>query len=286
MKMRHKATQSGIALIAVLWVTAFLTIIASTVAFQSRSSLQMTKNRIDTLEVKQAAEGAILLTVADLINAPENFGALTHGGVGRFMVADVEVEIRLYDESGKIDLNTAPAPILQALLIELGVDESTSVSIANAILDWRDQDDLVRVNGAEDAQYFAAGLSYGTKDEDFQRIEELSLVYGVSPQLYVALGPYVTVYTQDFGVNLTVAAPLVRRAVTNASELQQESAVTEDEDFLADEEEFSSLTGGYIYTVNAKARNKNGVYKQYSAIIRLDRGNTYEPFTILKWKQT
>ena len=144
MKMRHKSTQSGIALIAVLWVTAFLTIIASTVAFQSRSSLQMTKNRIDMLEVKQAAEGAILLTVADLINAPENLGALTHGGIGQFMVADVEVEIRLYDESGKIDLNTAPAQILQALLIELGVDESTSASIANAILDWRDQDDLVR----------------------------------------------------------------------------------------------------------------------------------------------
>lgn len=286
MNMRNKSTQSGIALIAVLWVTAFLTIIASTVAFQSRSSLQMTKNRIDTLEVKQAAEGAILLTVADLINAPENFGALKHGGIGKFMVADVEVEIRLYDESGKIDLNTAPAPILQALLIELGVDESMSIRIANAILDWRDPDDLVRVNGAEDAEYFAAGLSYGTKDEEFRQIEELSLVYGVSPQIYIALSPYVTVYTQDFGVNLTVAAPLVRRAVSNASELQEESAVTQDEDFLADAEEFSSLTGGYIYTVNAKARNKNGVYKQYSAIIRLDRGNTYEPFTILKWTQT
>ena len=111
-------------------------------------------------------------------------------------------------------------------------------------------------------------------------------MYGVSPQIYSALSPYVTVFTQDFGVNLAVAAPLVRRAVTNASELQQEAAITEDEDFLADEEEFSSLTGGYIYTVDAKARNKNGVYKQYSAIIRLDRGNTYEPFTILKWTQT
>ena len=291
MKSTIRTTQRGIALIAVLWVTAFLTIIASTVAHQSRSSLQMTKNRIDLLKVRQAAEGAILMTVADLMNAPEQLGAFRGGELARFTIDNVEVAVALFDESGKIDLNTAPTVVLQSLLLEIGLDESASTSIANAIIDWRDQDSLVRAGGAEDADYFSAGLGYGSKDDNFQRIEELSLVYGVSPQLYAALFPFVTVYTQDLGVNLEVASAVVRRAVDNAGQLRTgSSAVPEEElseeDLLEDVEDFSSLTGGYIYTVQAKARNKNGVSKQYSAIIRLDRGNTYEPFTVLKWTQT
>lgn len=286
MNTKLHSRQRGIALIAVLWVTAFLTIIASTVAFQSRSSLQMTKNRVDMLKVTQAAEGAILITVADLVNAPEKFANFSRGKFNQFVVDNIEVEISLFDESGKVDLNTAPAAILQALMLEVGADENLGFRVANAIIDWRDPDDAVRVDGAEDAQYFAAGLSYGSKDEPFQRIEELSLVYGVTPQIYAALSPHVTVHSQDFGVNLTAASPLVQRAVNNASQLEDESSITEEDDFLADADDFSSLTGGYIYTVNAKAKNSNGIFKQYSAVVRLDRGNTYEPFTILRWTQT
>lgn len=284
--MKKRVTQQGIALIAVLWVVAFLTIIASTIAHQSRSSLQMTKNRIAMLQVKQAAEGAMLVTIANLLNAPENVGALGNGKIGQFTIDDIEVEISLYDESGKIDLNTAPVTVLQALLLEIGLDEGASSSVANAILDWRDRDNLVRAGGAEDQNYYAAGLSYGSKDDNFRRVEELSMVYGVSPQLYSALSPHVTVYTQDFGVNLSVASPLVRRVVKNASNLLEGGSVVEEEELLfGGEEGFDALSGGYIYTVQAKARTKDGVFKQFSAIIRLDRGNTFEPFSILNWAQ-
>lgn len=286
MNIKRHSRQHGIALIAVLWVTAFLAIIASTVAYQSRSSLQMTKNRVDMLKVTQAAEGAILVTVADLVNAPENFANFSRGRFNQFVVDNIEVEVSLFDESGKVDLNTAPAAILQALMLEIGTDENLAARVANAIIDWRDPDDAVRVDGAEDAQYFAAGLNYGSKDQEFRRIEELSLVYGVTPQIYTALSPYVTVHSQDFGVNLAAASPLVQRAVNNASQLENESSITEEDDFLADADDFSTLTGGYIYTVRAKAKNSNGIKKQYSAIVRLDRGNTYEPFTILRWTQT
>ena len=282
---RTPIRQKGIALIAVLWVTAFLTIIASTVAYQSRSSLQMTQNRIASLKVKQAAEGAILVTIADMLNAPESVTTIQRGRIDRVVVDDIAVEIRLFDEAGKIDLNTAPVPILQALLQEIGIDEEQSIRIADAIIDWRDADNNPRANGAEDQQYYAAGLSYGSKNETFSRKEELGLVYGVTSQVYAALSPYVTIHTQDFGVNLAVAAPVVQRAINNASELEDESSISEEDDFLADADEFSSLSGGYIYTVEARAKNRNGVYKQYSAVIRLDRGNTYEPFTILQWKQ-
>ncbi len=284
--MKKRKSQQGIALIAVLWVIAFLTIIASTIAYQSRSSLQMTKNRIDSLKVKQAAEGAILLTIANLINSNGGSGIVPGQAVTQIAVGDVQVAVALHDESGKIDLNTAPADILRALFLEVGLGEDDSANIANAILDWRDVDDLVRVGGAEDAYYLAARVGYESRDEDFRRIEELSLVYGMTPELYSAIFPYITIHTQDYGINLQAASPLVRRAVENAARSEEGSSAIDDEEPLSDEEEFSSLSGGYIYTVQARAKNVNGVQKTYSAVVRLDRGNTFEPFTILKWTQS
>jgi general secretion pathway protein K len=45
--------------------------------------------------------------------------------------------------------------------------------LVDAILDWRDEDDLHLVNGAEDPDYKAAGLPYGAKDGPFDSLEEL-----------------------------------------------------------------------------------------------------------------
>ena len=274
--------QKGVALIAVLWVTAFLAAIASTVAHQSRTSLQLTKNRIDMLEMKQVAESAILLRIADEINSP----SIASSSLGELLIPalpeGVRVQLSIEDESGKIDLNSAPAVIIQSLFLEVGLEEDQSLSLTNAILDWRDEDDFTRANGAEDVEYLKAGYSYGSRDADFERVEELQLVYGMNAELFSLVSPYLTVHTQDFGVNLSVASNLVQRVVSNAALLSQP---LEDGELIEDQEEFTSLTQGYVYNVNAKATANSGVNHQLSAIVRIERGNIYEPFTVLKWIQ-
>ena len=281
--MESHIKQKGIALIAVLWVTAFLAAIASTVAHQSRTSLQLTKNRIDMLEMSQIAESAILLRVADEINSP----SVASTSLGDLLIPalpeGMRVQLTIEDESGKVDLNSAPAAMLQSLFFEVGLDEDQSLQLTNAILDWRDADEFTRANGAEDLEYQKAGYSYGSKDLDFERIEELQLVYGMNPELFLLISPYITVYSQDFGVNVSVASAIVRRAVSNVSSFLSQS--TSDADLLEDQEEFTSLTEGYIYNVHAKATASSGVNHELSAIVRIERGNIYEPFTVLKWVQ-
>ncbi len=277
--MKTKISQKGVALIAVLWVVAFLATIASTVAHQSRTSLQMTKNRIEQLKLEQAAESAILISIARKINSPSQQIIQTENNEFN----GVAVEVSAFDESGKVDLNTVPAEVLRSLMTEIGLDDENSFRVTNAILDWRDEDSLVRASGAEDQDYMAAGYAYGSKDADFERIEELQLVYGMTAKLYGALLPHVTVHTYDYGVNLSVASELVRRAVENSSAFATNNLHADD---LVDEdlEEFTSLTEGYIYTFQASAQNQNGLKQNLSAVIRIDRGNIYEPFTVLSWQ--
>ena len=273
--------QRGVALIAVLWITAFLAVISSSVVYQSRSGLLITKNRIDLLKVKQAAESAILLRLADIANTPTGNNIFHANNFKDGLFDDINVEVILNDESGKVDLNIAPPSLLQSLLIELGLEDSQSANIANAIVDWRDEDNFTRPGGAEDPEYAASGYGYGSKDREFRRIEELNLVYGISPNLFEALKPHVTVYTHDYGINLDVSSNTVRRAVSNATALNKN--IQDDDDDYFDEEEFTSLTEGYIYTVIAKATNKNGITQSLSAIVRINRRNVYEPFTVLNW---
>ena len=286
--MKNIKSQSGVALIAVLWVIAFLVTIASTVAHQSRSSLQMTKNRIEALKLKQAAESAILLSIAEKINFPGGREISLNDHVFNTTYDNISIKIHISDESGKIDLNTAPFLILSELIREVGVEENKADSLANAILDWRDEDNLIRVNGAEDNTYISSGYGYASKDAYFERIEELQLVYGMSKQLYIALQPYITVYTHDFGVNTTVASALVRRVVRNAIAASAlDNTEFDDEEFDEEDieglDEFTSLTEGYVYTFKVLATNQSGMNQELSATIRLDRGNIYEPFTVLSW---
>ena len=275
--------QHGVALIAVLWVTAFLAAIASTVAHQSRSSLQITKNRIEQLKMKQVVESAVLLTIADFINTPESNFYTVNQLNNEY--DNIQIQLSYFDEAGKIDLNTAPSSVLVSLLNEVGIDEEQSLAISDRILDWRDKDNLKRSNGAEDSDYAASGYLYESNDADFERIEDLKLVYGVSDQIYEAISAYITVYTQDFGVNLSVASNVVQSAVNNATTFSDVDADEEDEEDFGDDETFTSLTRGYIYTIQVSATAKSGISHHISTTVRLDRGNIYEPFTILKWVQ-
>ncbi|MFK8026539.1 MAG: general secretion pathway protein GspK [Gammaproteobacteria bacterium] len=281
--MKYPSHQSGVALLAVLWITAFLAAIASTVAHQSRTSLQVTKNRIDMMQLGQIAESAVLLRIVDQINSPQLPSTSVETALLPALPDGINVNLSIHDESGKVDLNSAPQAVLVSLMIEVGLDEDTAINVSNSILDWRDEDELTRVNGAEDIEYQKSGYQYGSKDADFERIEELQLVKGVSAELFAAISPHVTVYAQDFGVNVSAASNLVQQVVSNAAIL--ESDLAEDEALLDSEEAFTSLSGGVVFNIRASVSTKSGVSQNLSTVIRIERGNIYEPFTVLKWLQ-
>ena len=62
-------------------------------------------------------------------------------------------------------------------------------------MDWRDKDNLHRLNGAEDDYYLSLPQPYKCKNGDFTSIEELLLVRGVTPEIfYGGLKDMVAVY--------------------------------------------------------------------------------------------
>jgi general secretion pathway protein K len=92
---------------------------------------------------------------------------------------DAAVAIAVTDVGGLVDLNAASASLLEWLLRGLGVAPDKAVALAAAIVDFRDEDDVPAVNGAESAAYHAAGLAHGPKNAPFETLTELDQVLGM-----------------------------------------------------------------------------------------------------------
>jgi general secretion pathway protein K len=97
-----------------------------------------------------------------------------------------DYEVRAVDETGKIALNAGEVNenVLQQILLNLGYDDLTASIVSDSILDWRDDDDLHRAEGAEDDYYRGLDRPYPCKDAPFDSIEELLLVRGVTRAMY------------------------------------------------------------------------------------------------------
>jgi general secretion pathway protein K len=101
------------------------------------------------------------------------------------------------------------------LLLSQGLDQESAASLLDAILDWRDPDELVRPQGAERDQYEAAGYDYLPANAPFQSVDELRLVIGMTPDLMRRLQPLLTVYSLQSGINSRQAPRAVLLALPN-----------------------------------------------------------------------
>ena len=97
------------------------------------------------------------------------------------------------DEDRKVNINTAS----QAVLLRL---PGMTDEIADSVLDWR-------------AEHRGLGESLGkVKDRPFKVLEELLLLEGMTDEVFQALQPFITIYT-DGKVNLNTAPQEVLKAL-------------------------------------------------------------------------
>jgi len=93
-----------------------------------------------------------------------------YAGLGRTRFA-------LQDEAGLISLNSESQQSLESLLLEFGTEATLGSRLLDALADYRDANGLARLNGAEDAEYAAAGES-PPANADLRTAAELTRVLG------------------------------------------------------------------------------------------------------------
>ena len=88
-----------------------------------------------------------------------------------------EVQVEISDEGGKLPINTMDEALLNRLLEEaLDFDFGTARELSSTLLDWIDEDDQRRLNGAESDDYLNNNPPYRAANRPLQSLEELRLL--------------------------------------------------------------------------------------------------------------
>jgi general secretion pathway protein K len=217
----------------VLWVLTILTVIVFSFAFMTRAETQAAMTFKDWTVKKFLAEAGIERGIMEIYYRTQNLNAPLEEGLevwrtdgtpytvdtggGRFVVSIV-------DESGKINVNTltdSSGIILKNLLMNSGVQEEDADTIVDSILDWKDKTggDLHRLHGAGDDYYMSLPTPYKPRHDNFQTLEELLLVKGVTPQILYGDGKrkgiidFLTVKSPSPVINLMAASREVLEAI-------------------------------------------------------------------------
>lgn len=272
----------GVALVSVLWILAFLTVVAGGLSLQARMETRMTQNLVSVAQAREAAYGAVGLAVLELLRGRTDYRWRGDGSTDEIALGDAKIRVAVFDEAGRIDLNKASAQLLLKLFDAVGLNETDAAVLVDAVMDWRDPDQLHRLNGAEDDDYRRAGKPYGAKDGSFESVEELQLVLGMTPAIYTKIWPAVTVFSPTNKINASVASPLVRRAVDG--DAADDRMVSTEPQPATDDELAVTQFRGNTYTVYARATVPDGASAQVGATVRLKRGSKKDPVAVLDWR--
>lgn len=288
-----KRHQSGVALVLVLWVITLLSVIAGNFAFSMRGEAIIARNLVSTAQAQALADAGVQKAWFELSKPVTDLQRWQANGIAhQFALGDAVLTVTLQDETGKIDLNTATDALLLGLFKSTGLPEEVSVSLVDAVLDWRDADKLKRLHGAEEDGYRTAGKSYIPANSPFETVDELQRVLGMSPDLYRKLAPALTVYSRQAAVNTSVAPravllaiPGVNPAMVEQYLAQRQSLLTADQKALpfAGAGAFGMGSAGLsTYTARCEVKMPDGTVFVRQAIARLTQ-DPKRPAIVLAW---
>jgi len=184
----------GVALLLVLWVLAFLSIIVAEFCRTMRTEAAIAYNYRQMTQAAYSARAGVQMALLELVRNH----ALTSAAPGGVDSADWRINvdipatgpdqqnitIRIDNEGGKVNINLADAALLRLAVTGLGLTDEEKKIVVDSIMDWRDKDNAHRLHGAENDYYEALPTPYPCKNGDFDAVSELLLVRGVTPALF------------------------------------------------------------------------------------------------------
>lgn len=294
MRLASTRPARGIALVVVLWVLVLLTLVVGVYAVLTRTETLQARFLIDTTAARYAAEAGIHRAAFELRNPDLETRWVADGRPYRLDFGDAELEIRIWDESGRVDLNRAEEDLLTELFMARGVEETEALHLAAAIADWRDEDDLVRPFGAEIDEYLAAGYPYGPANAPFGSVDELQQVIGMTWELFREVEDLFTVHGTSNQINPAFAPAEVLALLPDMDLELAEMFVAEREQHHPSDLEALMMPNGQLvslrsrgqaYRIRSRATLDTGTWTAIEATVSLTTDTRGRPFRVLRWRE-
>jgi type II secretory pathway component PulK len=250
----RKRRLTGTVLVGVMWLLVLMMAILAVGAQNSRMDTRTSLSSVEKIRgrwlCRAGAETALAYLKDDLkdVDSLLDEWAISNADLKDVQLTNGVYTVTITDECSKLNLNTATASQL------LNLDTaSMDETIADSILDWRDQDEDVRTNGAESGYYLNLTPGYLCRNGNFRTPREILRVRGVTEDLFY--GKDNRVYGQDgwsrfltcaSTVNNVNASGSARVNVNSASEsdLTSKLSITSAQaQYIVQNRPFQSLAG-------------------------------------------
>ncbi len=230
--------ERGFALLSVMLVLVLLSVIVIEFVVETRLEAAMVRSYRDGVLAAHLAEAGVQQAIREILG-PGTIVALDDDGTLSFYRATDtvtpvklsrlprknvalgagEFTYRLSDEESRVNINGAAPDRVDRLLTAVGLDKQVRDVISDSLQDWKDPDDLHRVNGAESEDYYLKlPVPYRARNGVLQDEAELLQIRGVTREIYrgserrPALGDLVTVAGRNT-VNMNTAPGAVLAAL-------------------------------------------------------------------------
>ena len=286
-----RKSSDGFVLVAVLWILGGLALLATIYMIyvvNAATSLQVNNDRIQA----EASISAATELAAYYLGAA-NAEARPTGGAFNFRVGSTDVAVGFHSEAARIDLNSAPKPLLAGLFTVLGASPDAANDYADRIVGWRTAaTSEIEDQDKEVTAYRNAGLNYKPRQSPFTSVQELWLVLGLPKDLIAQALPFVTVFNEDAAVNIMEAAPQVVAALPGMTPdrldavLKRRSAVPPDVPAVLEllgPVQGATAKGGAATRLAVRVGLADGRQVAAETVILLLE-NADDPYRVLSWR--
>jgi len=269
--------QRGMALVIVLWLVVLLSVMAAGHARNAHIDTMLASRQVGFARSRALAEAGINHIVLELLADTRAQQRPLDGSIFTVDVHGETVVVAIRDATGLVDLNAASADLLGATLRACGADQQQASELVDAILDWRDGDNLAHLNGVEDADYRAADLGWTSRDASFESVDELKYLLGMRQALFDRLAAFVTVYSGSGGIDLEYAPPLLVAALTGGD-------VQSAADSAGSTARPNTGARNGTYHIYTSVTGRAGAVAAIEAVVNIS-GSSEFPFTVLDWRE-
>jgi general secretion pathway protein K len=210
--------QRGFALLVVIVVLLLVSLLASQLILQVKTELRSAANSREAAADRLLAEGGISLALFRLLDKPEpgtepEWWEVADFSLGRnyeIILPAGKIEYYALDETGKINLNATSAGLMVMFLEYQGLKPEEISVVMDSLQDWRDNDNLTRLNGAEQEYYEKLDPTYIPRNGNFEDPAEFFLLRGTE-SLQGRFDPHevFTVYNPGSRLNVDSLSPPV-----------------------------------------------------------------------------
>ena len=256
--------QRGFVLISVIWISGLIAVLATAFAIVVRSNTLASSNNLYNTKAEALADGMARFAIISLMtqDSATNLNAAANRAYNCSMGSTANFSVTIQDQGGLVDINTASPVLLEKLFTSFAADPSKSQSLTDALTKFKSPIEQTNLDILETYP----SKNFGPKHQALLSLDELDQVPGFDQGFISTLKPFITVYSQQTGIDPTRAPAELKTILGDPIAI-----------------EFTSPSPRKIFSIDVVAGLANGARFHREAVIGL-LGQPDKPFAIMSWR--